>query len=183
MRPRPLPPGVAVAAVPVGEPAPGAGEFVALCCGEGVLKVAPAGAADPWAPAAADVGPAARNRGREVRAWFRAYRRGEAPAAEDLPVAWDLLGATAFQAWVWRRLTAVPYGSTVTYGQLAREWEHGCGRPMAARAVGRAVGANPVAVAVPCHRVLAAGGRLGGYAWGAPVKAALLGHEGVVPGA
>lgn len=94
----------------------------------------------------------------------------------DLPL--DLRG-TPFQLAVWRELLRLPYGATTTYGAIARA----VGRPGAARAVGQAVGANPVAVVVPCHRVLAAGGGLGGYAGGLGLKRRLLALEGALPAA
>ncbi len=77
---------------------------------------------------------------------------------------------TPFQRQVWAALMAIPYGETRTYAQLAAS----LGRPRAARAVGAANGANPIAIAVPCHRVVGAGGKLTGYAWGLERKAALL---------
>ncbi len=88
----------------------------------------------------------------------------------DLPL--DLDG-TPFQLRVWRRLLAIPYGATCSYGELARA----VGRPGAARAVGQACGANPVAIVVPCHRVIAAGGALGGYGAGGKLKRRLLDLE------
>jgi methylated-DNA-[protein]-cysteine S-methyltransferase len=93
----------------------------------------------------------------------------------NLPL--DLRG-TPFQLAVWRELLRLPYGTTSTYGAIARA----LGRPRAARAVGQAVGANPVAVVVPCHRVLGAG-RLGGYAGGVGLKRRLLALEGILPAA
>jgi AraC family transcriptional regulator of adaptative response/methylated-DNA-[protein]-cysteine methyltransferase len=80
---------------------------------------------------------------------------------------------TPFQLAVWRALVKIPFGATTTYGELAAR----LGRPGAARAVGQAVGANPIAVLIPCHRVLAANGRLGGYYWGPSCKRRLLQHE------
>lgn len=88
----------------------------------------------------------------------------------DLPL--DLLG-TPFQLRVWRRLLEIPYGETVSYGQLARA----IGQPEAARAVGLANGANPVAIIVPCHRVIGANGTLTGYGGGLPIKQKLLALE------
>ena len=85
----------------------------------------------------------------------------------------DLRG-TPFQLQVWSALRRVPAGQTVTYGELARR----LGRPGAARAVGAAVARNPVAGLVPCHRVVGAGGELGGYRWGRPRKARWLALEG-----
>lgn len=84
---------------------------------------------------------------------------------------------TEFQRAVWDALTAIPYGSTVGYGELAR----GLGRPSASRAVGRANGANPIPVVVPCHRVIGAQGDLTGYGGGIERKSFLLRHEGALP--
>ena len=81
---------------------------------------------------------------------------------------------TAFQRAVWRELAAVPYGQTLTYGELARR----AGRPKAARAVGQAVGANPCLIVIPCHRVLASSG-LGGFGCGIERKKTLLAIEGI----
>ena len=92
------------------------------------------------------------------------------PATADLPL--DLLG-TAFQQRVWRALRDIPPGSTATYGDIARR----IGSPGAVRAVGTACGANPVAVLVPCHRVLRGDGKIGGYRWGPARKRALLARE------
>ena len=82
---------------------------------------------------------------------------------------------TAFQRDVWSALCRLAPGETVGYGELARR----IGRPGAARAVGQAVGANPWAPLVPCHRVLAGDGSLGGYTGGTAIKTALLAAEGV----
>ncbi len=86
--------------------------------------------------------------------------------------ALDLSG-TPFQQAVWRRLLDIPCGTTITYGELAAA----VGRPGAARAVGAAVGANPVSLLVPCHRVVGARGALTGFGWGLAMKRALLAHE------
>lgn len=80
---------------------------------------------------------------------------------------------TAFQQLVWTALTRIEPGETVTYGELARR----IGRPTATRAVAAACGANPLAVAVPCHRVIGADGTLTGYRWGVERKRALLERE------
>lgn len=87
-------------------------------------------------------------------------------------VAIDPYG-TAFQRQVWRSLVAIPYGETRSYAEVARA----VGRPRAVRAVGAANGANPLALVVPCHRVIAADGSLGGYGGGLPLKARLLAME------
>jgi methylated-DNA-[protein]-cysteine S-methyltransferase len=89
----------------------------------------------------------------------------------DLPMELD---GTAFQREVWTELTRIPYGKTISYGELARR----VGRPNGPRAVGQANGRNPIAIIVPCHRVLASNG-IGGYGGGLKVKRALLELEGV----
>lgn len=89
----------------------------------------------------------------------------------DLPL--ELVG-TPFQRQVWQALLEIPFGQTATYGAIARR----CGRPRAVRAVGAAVGRNPVSIIVPCHRVLGSDGSLTGYAGGLPRKRALLSLEG-----
>lgn len=88
----------------------------------------------------------------------------------DVPL--DIRG-TAFQRLVWQRLRAIPAGETRTYGEIAAA----IGKPTAFRAVARACGANPLAVAIPCHRVIAAQGGLAGYRWGIERKRALLARE------
>ncbi|GAB3433514.1 methylated-DNA--[protein]-cysteine S-methyltransferase [Actinophytocola sediminis] len=80
---------------------------------------------------------------------------------------------SAFQQTVWNALREVPYGETVTYGELAAQ----IGRPSAARAIGHANGHNPISIIVPCHRVIGAGGALTGYGGGLPRKRFLLDHE------
>ena len=89
----------------------------------------------------------------------------------DLPLD---IQATAFQWQVWDALTAIPAGSTRTYAEVAAA----IGRPGAARAVARACASNPVALAIPCHRVVPAAGGVGGYRWGTSRKQALLAQEG-----
>ena len=88
----------------------------------------------------------------------------------DLPLD---VQATAFQWQVWRALCAIPYGETRSYGEIAAA----IGRPRAVRAVGRACATNPVAIAIPCHRVLPSAGGLGGYRWGVARKKTLLSRE------
>lgn len=94
----------------------------------------------------------------------------EPKQALDLPL--DLRG-TAFQQRVWRALTAIPSGETRSYAQLAES----IGNPRAVRAVARSCASNPVALAVPCHRVIGSDGSLTGYRWGIPRKQALLEKE------
>lgn len=83
---------------------------------------------------------------------------------------------TAFQRAVWDHLRTIPRGGTTTYGQIARA----LGRPRAAQAVGAAVGANPLSIVVPCHRVMGSTGAMTGYAGGIETKQALLLLEGAV---
>ena len=96
----------------------------------------------------------------------------EAPAVGlDLPL--DVRG-TAFQQRVWRALRAIPSGTTTSYADVARR----IGAPRSVRAVARAIATNPLAVAIPCHRVVASDGALTGYRWGIDRKRALLDREG-----
>jgi AraC family transcriptional regulator of adaptative response/methylated-DNA-[protein]-cysteine methyltransferase len=81
--------------------------------------------------------------------------------------------ATAFQRQVWNALESIPYGETRSYAQVAAS----IGRPRAARAVARACATNPLAVVIPCHRVVPSTGGLGGYRWGTSRKRALLARE------
>lgn len=105
----------------------------------------------------------------EPRKQLRAYFAGELRDFE-LPLAAQ---GTPFQQGVWRELRAIPYGETISYGELARR----VGQPAAARAVGLANGRNPIAIVVPCHRVIGANGSLTGYGGGLARKRWLLAHE------
>jgi AraC family transcriptional regulator of adaptative response/methylated-DNA-[protein]-cysteine methyltransferase len=107
-----------------------------------------------------------------VGAWLKAIlqRMEGGPPHPDLPV--DIRG-TAFQQRVWDALRAIPFGEVRTYGQVARA----IGRPTASRAVARACATNPVAVIIPCHRVVPGSGGTGGYRWGTERKQELLERE------
>jgi methylated-DNA-[protein]-cysteine S-methyltransferase len=105
----------------------------------------------------------------EVRQQLDSYFGGEL-IDFDLPMQ---LSGTDFQRRVWACLREIPYGETISYGELARR----VGNPNASRAVGLANGRNPIAVIVPCHRVIAANGQLGGYGGGLDRKTWLLEHE------
>jgi AraC family transcriptional regulator of adaptative response/methylated-DNA-[protein]-cysteine methyltransferase len=94
--------------------------------------------------------------------------------ARGIGLSLDVRG-TAFQQRVWQALTRIEPGATVTYGELAKQ----IGSPAAVRAVAQACGANPLAVAVPCHRVIGADGSLTGYRWGVERKRELLARERV----
>ncbi|HVF39180.1 MAG TPA: methylated-DNA--[protein]-cysteine S-methyltransferase [Gemmatimonadaceae bacterium] len=92
----------------------------------------------------------------------------------DHPMPLDLKGTT-FQKQVWNEMLRIPPGNTRSYGDLAKR----IGRPKSSRAVAQACGANPIPIVVPCHRVIAASGKLGGYTGGLDRKLALLEAEGV----
>lgn len=109
--------------------------------------------------------PAAVDSAAQIQEYIQGTRR-------EFDLALDLKG-TDFQIQVWQGLREIPYGRTSTYGQVARE----VGRPRSARAVGQACGANPIPLVVPCHRVLASGGGLGGFGSGLKWKKWLLNLE------
>ncbi len=107
-----------------------------------------------------------------ARQQLDAYFRGERQRF-NLPL--DLSSGTAFQQDVWRALLGIAEGATLSYGAVAQQ----IGRPAAVRAVGGAIGRNPLSIVVPCHRVLGASGSLTGYSGGLHRKIALLQREGV----
>lgn len=111
----------------------------------------------------------------ETRAWLERYFAGDDPGALP-PVS---PRGTAFQQRVWAQLAEIPYGQLTTYGQIARRLEEQTGTRTSARAVGSAVGRNPISIILPCHRVVGSTGSLTGYAGGLQKKIALLGIEGV----
>ncbi|WP_354323583.1 methylated-DNA--[protein]-cysteine S-methyltransferase [Porphyrobacter sp. MBR-155] len=112
--------------------------------------------------------------GEDFRALFaQVLEAVEQPGPGSAAIPLDVKG-TAFQQRVWEELRRIPYGETRSYGELAAA----LGNPKASRAVGGANGANHVAVLIPCHRVIAADGSLGGYAYGLAIKAELLRREG-----
>jgi len=104
---------------------------------------------------------------RQLTEYFAGTRRDF-----DLPLRFQ---GTTFQTRVWRELTVIPYGQTWSYGQLAQRID----KPSASRAVGLANGRNPIAILVPCHRVIGADGSLTGYGGGLERKRWLLAHEGL----
>lgn len=118
-------------------------------------------------------------RGWERADWVEDSARAESlakelfsPSGDDLSLALHLRGSN-FQLQVWQALLRIPQGAVISYGDLATR----LGRPGAARAIGTAVGANPVALIIPCHRVLRSSGALGGYRWGEERKWGLLARE------
>jgi methylated-DNA-[protein]-cysteine S-methyltransferase len=148
--------------------------------GRGLVAVVFAGQNDSWLEAAADAvsaatptdSPAATvgSAKEQLGAYFAGRRR-----RFDLALA---PRGTAFQRQVWHALARIPFGSAVSYGDLAAD----LGRPAAARAVGAANGRNPLSIVLPCHRVLGADGALTGYAGGLSTKRWLLAHEGALQG-
>jgi O-6-methylguanine DNA methyltransferase len=105
----------------------------------------------------------------QLREYFAGTRR-----TFELPL--DAQGTT-FQRTVWSQVSRIPYGSTATYGDIAQL----VGKPRASRAVGGAVGANPLPIVIPCHRVIGSGGELTGFGSGLGIKEALLRLEGAYP--
>jgi methylated-DNA-[protein]-cysteine S-methyltransferase len=106
---------------------------------------------------------------RETTRQLRAYFAGELEAF-DLTLA---PAGTPFQLAVWNRLCEIPFGETISYGELARR----IGNPNASRAVGLANGSNPIPIVIPCHRVIGSNGKLTGYGGGLPIKEKLLALE------
>jgi AraC family transcriptional regulator, regulatory protein of adaptative response / methylated-DNA-[protein]-cysteine methyltransferase len=120
----------------------------------------------------ATIAPMAKPYHPDFARWVEALSRhleGEQPQL-DLPLD---IRATAFQMRVWRYLQSIPYGSVESYAEVAA----GIGRPTAARAVARACATNPVAIAIPCHRVIRGTGELGGYRWGLDRKRTIIDRE------
>lgn len=112
-----------------------------------------------------------------TKQWLEDYFSGTRPLVDS---RWLAPKGTAFQTQVWHLLLQIPYGQTVTYGQIAAEiCRQNHISKMSAQAVGQAVGANPLPILIPCHRVVGAGGKLTGYAGGVDKKLNLLRHEGL----
>lgn len=111
----------------------------------------------------------------ETEKWLEIYFTGKDPG---FCPEMEMKGSD-FQKSVWKHIEEIPFGQTVTYGQIARKIaeERGMNR-MAAQAVGGAVGSNPIPIIVPCHRVMGSGGKLTGYGGGIDKKVILLGIEG-----
>lgn len=111
----------------------------------------------------------------KAREWLDIYFSGKIPDSTP-PIK---ISATPFREAVLKELIKIPYGKTVTYGEIARVISENSGKRASARAVGGAVGRNPISIIIPCHRVMGAGDKLTGYAGGTDKKAALLKIEGV----
>ena len=111
----------------------------------------------------------------QTKRWLAAYFAGEDPG----PTPPIRTAGSAFQERVWARLRAIPYGKLSTYGSIAKDIERETGRRQSAQAVGGAVGRNPVAILIPCHRCVGSGGSLTGFGGGLDIKVRLLETEGV----
>lgn len=112
-----------------------------------------------------------------TKQWLDRYFNGEKPHIEDIPL--KLVGSD-FRKQVWKILLKIPYGETITYGDIAKEIaKQNHIKSMSAQAVGGAVGHNPISIIVPCHRVVGGNGSLTGYAGGIDKKIELLKLEGV----
>jgi methylated-DNA-[protein]-cysteine S-methyltransferase len=142
------------------------GKLVAVAEGDNLVELLlPNRAAGVTAPATTRSAVLAAT-ARQLAEYFAGTRR-----VFDLPL---VPRGTDFQTRVWLELLAIPYGETCSYADIARA----VGRPSASRAVGAANGANPIAIIVPCHRVIGADRSLTGYGGGVPLKKWLLAHEG-----
>ena len=112
-----------------------------------------------------------------ARVWLDRYFAGKKPSIEELPLA---PSGSEFRQAVWKILCEIPYGSVMTYGEIAKKIAEEKGLDnMSAQAVGGAVGHNPISVIIPCHRVVGSNGSFTGYAGGIKRKEALLQLEGV----
>ncbi|MFO0837849.1 MAG: methylated-DNA--[protein]-cysteine S-methyltransferase [Phycisphaerae bacterium] len=127
------------------------------------LDMGPTRINDSWQEGGATLKDATR----QLRAYFDGKLRDF-----ELPLS---PRGTEFQRRVWRQLCKIPFGQAISYGQLASR----CANPRASRAVGSANGRNPIGIIIPCHRVIASDGKLGGYSAGLDRKRWLLRHEGV----
>lgn len=110
--------------------------------------------------------------------WLDAYFSGKDPGPRPPLQPYG----SPFRQAVWQDLLHIPYGATTTYGDIARRLAHTLDKPTSPRAVGSAVAHNPISILIPCHRVLARGGGLSGYAGGADTKVKLLMLEGAISG-
>ena len=111
-----------------------------------------------------------------ARRWLEEYFSGGRPSISQLNLGPE---GSDFRRAVWEILCSIPYGQSMSYGQIARKLEAESGRKVSAQAVGGAVGHNPISIIIPCHRVLGTNSALTGYAAGLEVKTALLDLEGI----
>jgi len=112
----------------------------------------------------------------KTKDWLDKYFSGRKPDSKELPLS---MAGSDFRQRVWKILLDIPYGKTVTYGDISKQIAKQFGKPkMSAQAVGGAVGHNPISIIVPCHRVIGSNGSLTGYAGGIDMKIKLLELEG-----
>ena len=163
MTPTQTPTSTATATMPLETPI---GTLVLECDGDVLIGLRLPNDPRPDRRDGADIPPVLKETATQLEEYFAGER-----TAFDLTMELD---GTDFQREVWAELARIPYGTTISYGELARR----VGRPTGPRAVGQANGRNPIPIIVPCHRVLAGNG-IGGYGGGLPVKRALLALEGV----
>ena len=109
----------------------------------------------------------------KTKLWLDSYFNGEMPEI-DFPLKPK---GSAFRQMVWKKLLQIPYGETVTYGEISKKLKMETGKTISAQAVGGAVGHNPISIIIPCHRVVGANGNLTGYAAGIDKKKYLLDLE------
>lgn len=151
------------------------GQFLLAADSQGITAITKAG--DGFTSTPDDASEEAGRHLADAIRWLDGYFAGEIPAS--MP-ALHLTG-TAFQMQVWEQLLKVPYGATSTYGAIAKAVATSMGKArMSAQAVGQAVGANPVCIIVPCHRIIGSDGSLTGYAYGLEMKTALLRIEKII---
>ena len=112
----------------------------------------------------------------DARQWLDKYFKGENPAITELPLNPN---GSDFRHLVWQKIREIPYGTTTTYGEIARQIEFETGKRGSSQGGGGAVGHNPLCVIVPCHRVMGANGNLTGFGGGLDTKVKLLEHERV----
>ncbi|MCM1404516.1 MAG: methylated-DNA--[protein]-cysteine S-methyltransferase [Prevotella sp.] len=112
----------------------------------------------------------------QTRKWLDLYFAGQAPNFTP-PLSMD--GIAPFRKRVWEIMLTIPFGQTTTYGRIAQQIAQETGKQVSAQAVGGAVGHNPIALIIPCHRVIGANGSLTGYAGGIDKKQQLLALEGI----
>lgn len=151
------------------------GELTLVCDGKALVHLSLPGQKPFPHPASAGANPILE----KTRDWLERYFRGEPADPAQLPLRPE---GTAFRRLIWSLLLEIPYGQTTTYGALAKKAADILGKPrMSAQAVGQAVGANPIAIVIPCHRVLGTDGSMTGYAGGIHYKTALLELESPGP--